>query len=244
MPIHDWTRVRANRWHDFHQGWTIEIRNALNRGLLPDGYLALAEQITGGPAPDVVTLSLPVKPGEGMTGGVAVAETPPKSRVQTQAEATIYARKANRVTIHHPDGNVVAIIEIVSPGNKDSKHAIQAFARKAVEFLHAGIHLLIVDLFPPSKRDPQGIHKLIWDRIRDEPFELPPDKQLTLAAYSTGRTITGYIEPIGVGDLLPDMPIFLTEDRYVPCPLEATYQASWDVFPTALKGPLLEPPTN
>lgn len=130
----------------------------------------------------------------------------------------------------------------MSPGNKDSQHAARSFARKAVEFLHAGVHLLIVDLFPPSKRDPQGVHKLIWDRIRDEPFELPPGKPLTLASYSAGSEITAYVEPVGVGDVLTDMPIFLTADRYVHCPLEATYQASWDAFPKALRGPLLEPP--
>jgi hypothetical protein len=242
VPIHDWTRVRANRFHDFHQSWTVRIRDALNAGLLPDGYLAMAEQITGGPEPDVVTLSLPVKPGDGATGGLAVADAPPKVRVRTQSDAVTYARKANRVTIRHPDGGVVAVIEIVSPGNKDSKHAVRSFARKAVEFLHAGVHLLIVDLFPPSKRDPQGVHKLIWDRIRDEPFELPADKPLTLAAYSAGTAITGYVEPVGAGDVLPDMPIFLTADRYVPCPLEATYQSSWDVFPKALKGELEAPP--
>ena len=37
MPIHDWTRVRSNQFHDFHQSWTIAIRNALNAGLLPAG---------------------------------------------------------------------------------------------------------------------------------------------------------------------------------------------------------------
>jgi hypothetical protein len=241
MPIHDWTRVRANRFHDFHQSWTIAIRNALNGGLLPDGYLAMAEQITGGPDPDVVTLSLPIKPGEGAAGGLATAESPPKVRMQAQSDAISYARKANRVTVRHPDGQVVAVIEIVSPGNKDSKHAVRSFARKATDFLLAGVNLLIVDLYPPSKRDPQGIHKLIWDRIRDEPFELPPGKPLTLVSYSAGTTITGYIEPVAVGDALLDMPIFLTPDRYVPCPLETTYQESWYVFPKALKGPLLEP---
>ena len=243
MPIHDWTRVRANRFHHFHQTWTPRIAAALNGGLLPDGYFALAEQITGGPEPDVVTLSLPISPGSG-AAGVAVKDARPKTRHVTQAEATIYAQKANRVTVRHPDGEVIAVIEIVSPGNKDSKHAVRTFARKAVEFLRAGVHLLIVDLFPPSKRDPQGVHKLIWDRLKDEDFELPPDKPLTLAAYSVGGTITGYIEPVGVGDVLPDMPIFLTPDHYVPCPLEATYQASWAEFPVPLRGPLLEPPNR
>ncbi len=115
-------------------------------------------------------------------------------------------------------------------------------SRKALEFLHAGVNLLIVDLFPPSKRDPEGIHKVIWDRVRDEPFALPADKRLTVAAYAVGTEIVGYVEPVAVGDSLPDMPIFLTADRYVPCPLEATYQTAWEQFPAPLRGPLEAPP--
>jgi hypothetical protein len=241
MPIHDWTRVRANRFHHFHQTWTPLIAAALNRGVLPAGYVALAEQITGGPEPDVVTLSVPDQ-SPVAPGGLALAEAPIKVRHSSSAEASRYARKANRVHVYHPDGGVVAVIEVVSPGNKDSKHAIRSFARKAAEFLYAGIHLLIVDLFPPSKRDPQGIHKLIWDRVKDDDFQLPSDKPLTLASYASGTSISAYVEPVAVGDTLPDMPIFLTGDRYVPCPLEATYQAAWDVFPVPLRGPLLAPP--
>lgn len=242
MPIHDWTRVRANRFHHFHQDWSVQIARALNDGVLPENYLALAEQKTGGPEPDVVTLSLPIEPGAGATGGVAVAVAPPKTAVRTQSDAMTYARKANRISIRHPDGRLVAVVEIVSPGNKDSKHAARSFAAKAVEFLRAGVHLLVVDLFPPFRRDPQGVHKLIWDRIRDEDFTLPPGKPLTLAAYASGSAIEGYIEPIGVGEVMPDMPIFLTPDEYVPCPLEATYLQSWAAFPKALKAPLELPP--
>jgi hypothetical protein len=243
MPIHDWTRVRANRFHDFHMSWAVEIRNALNRGLLPPDYFAMAEQKTGGPEPDVVTLELKPRPQPGNPGGRDTVRTaPPKVRHVARSEAAGYALKANRITVRHRDGTVVAVIEIVSPGNKDSKHAIRSFTRKAVEFLRAGIHLLIVDLFPPSKRDPFGIHPVIWDFFHDEPFELPPDKPLTLAAYSAGVETVAYVENVGVGDPLPDMPVFLTPEEYVLCPLEATYQASWDVFPQLLKGPLQQPP--
>ena len=56
MPIHDWTRVDAGLFHHFHQEWTIAISHALNRGLLPTGFFALAEQVVGGPVPDVITL--------------------------------------------------------------------------------------------------------------------------------------------------------------------------------------------
>ncbi len=242
MPIHDWTRVRSNRFHDFHQSWTIAIRNALNAGRLPSGYFAMVEQQTGGPEADVITLEL-TPPVSGPAGGVAVEQQPPKARFVTRTPAGRYARKANRITIRHPDGDVAAIVEIVSPGNKDSRHAIQSFARKAVQFLYAGVHLLIVDLFPPSRRDPQGIHKVIWDRLHDEPFTLPPDKPLTVAAYAVGVEIVAYVEPVAVGDALPDMPIFLTPDRYVPCPLEETYQTAWEQYPAPLKGPLEAPPT-
>lgn len=240
MPIHDWTHARANRFHDFHQSWTIAICNALNGGVL-HSYFAMVEEKSGGPVPDIVALDLNAQVAS-VSAGLSVDLHPPKTRFVMSAEAESYARKANRITVRHPDGDVVAVIEIISPGNKESKHAIRAFARKAVEFLQAGVHLLIVDLFPPSRRDPEGIHKVIWDRIRDEPFVLPPDKPLTLAAYAVGRETVAYIEPVAVGDTLPDMPIFLTANRYVPCPLEATYQTAWEQFPAPLRGPLESPP--
>jgi hypothetical protein len=243
VPIHDWTRVRANRFHDFHQSWTVAIRNALNAGLLPPGYFAMVEQRTGGPEPDVVAFELTPAAGSA-SGGIAVALQAPKTRFVARSEVEGYAHKANRITVRHPDGNVVAILEIVSPGNKDSRHALSSFTRKAVEFLLAGVHLLIVDLFPPGRRDPQGVHKAIWDRIADEPFTLPPDKPLTLAAYAAGSEMVAYVEPVGVGDPLPDMPIFLTANQWVPCPLEATYQTAWEQFPAPLKGPLESPPAQ
>jgi hypothetical protein len=237
MPIHDWTRVRPNRFHNFHQGWTVGICDALNGGVLPLGYFAMIEEKTQVPRPDVVVLELPPsvrRPGE----GVAVAVQPPKVRFVMRSDAASYARKANRITVRHPDGHVVAIIEIVSPGNKASRHALRSFVSKAVEYLHAGIHLLIVDLFPPSRRDPQGIHKVIWDRLQDEPFTLPPDKPLTVVSYAVSTEIVAYVEPVAVGDSLPDAAIFLTGEGWARCPLEATYQTAWEQFPAPLRGPL------
>lgn len=147
-----------------------------------------------------------------------------------------YVRKANRIVVKHPAGDVVAVIEIVSPGNKGSRAAWRTFVEKSVELLRRGIHLLIVDLFPPSPRDPQGVHKAIWDEIVEEPFELPPDKPVTIAAYSAGPPPTAFVEPVAVGDQLPPaMPIFLSRSDYVPAPLEATYQATWAKLPEPLK---------
>src|SRR4051794_34233137 len=109
MPIHDWTKVRANRFHHFHQDWTIGIARALNAGLLPEGYLALAEQKTDGPEPDVITLSRPENK-DLYPQGAAVLETPPKAKMRIKFEAAGYAQKANRIAIRHPDGELVSII--------------------------------------------------------------------------------------------------------------------------------------
>jgi hypothetical protein len=56
MPVHEWTRVTAGTFHDFHKAWITELRNALNGGLLPEGYYALGEQRAGDMSPDVLTL--------------------------------------------------------------------------------------------------------------------------------------------------------------------------------------------
>jgi hypothetical protein len=219
MPIHDWTRVDAGTFHHFHHRWIAAIGDALNGGLLPPGYIAMAEQVTGRPIPDVVTSQ-----ARGPEGGIAVAMAPPTARVIARLERINYAKRANRVVIRHGLGKVVPIIEIVSPGNKESRHAIRSFVEKAADILNQGVNLLVVDLFPPTPRDPQGIHGAIWDELADEPFELPHGKPLTVASYLGGDMLTAYVEPVGIGDALPPLPIFLSEDRYIPAPLETTYQ--------------------
>jgi hypothetical protein len=246
MPIHDWTRVDAGLFHDFHQSWTVALRNALNAGYLPQGYFALVEQRIQGPIPDVLTLRLSSEPegpnkGNGVVG-LAVATVPPQARLVRRSEAEIYAGKANHITVRHRHGDVVAVVEIVSPGNKASRNELRAFVEKTTDLIRQNIHLLVIDLFPPGPRDPWGIHKAIWDEFQEEDFEFPPDKPLILAAYDAGPPRVAYIEPVAVGDVLPDRPLFLKPGHYVLAPLEATYQTTWNAFPTVLKG-LLEGPT-
>jgi hypothetical protein len=240
MPIHDWTRVEAGLFHHFHQDWTSEIARSLNRGLLPKGYSALIEQRVSGPEPDVIAVELGKhgtrQPKDRSGGGLAVAEPPPSRLVQQfETDATKYARKANRISVRHHLGEVVAIIEVVSPGNKDGRAPFRSFIEKAVQFLRAGVHLVIVDLFPPTPRDPQGVHKAIVEEFSNLPFELPPDKPLTLVSYQASPVLTAYIEPLAVGDPLPDAALYLSDQFFVWVPLEKTYSDTWAVCPEAIR---------
>ncbi len=44
-----------------------------------------------------------------------------------------------------------------------------------------------------------------------------------------------YVEAVGVGDVLKDMPAYLDTDCYVLVPLEATYQATWASCPEDMR---------
>jgi hypothetical protein len=150
--------------------------------------------------------------------------------------------RPKRVTVRHKTGDrVVALVEIVSPNNKSGRAAIRSLADKLAAFIGDGVHLLVLDLFPPGPRDPHGVHPLIWAPFNDAPFELPADKPLTLAAYAAGPVPEMFVDPVAVGDALPDMPLFLTPDDGVRVPLEATYQAAWEEVPARWRE-VLEPP--
>jgi hypothetical protein len=201
--------------------------------------IAMAEQIIGGPESDVVTLQQN-DIAFSADGGAAVAmtEAPPQPKTQfvIPVDAERYAAKANRVVVRHSLGKVVAVVELVSPGNKDSRHVLRSFVEKTVDLLYDNINLLVIDPFPPGPRDPQGIHKAIWDEITDEPFALPDDRRLTLAAYQAAPIKTAYVAPFAVGQPIPEMPLFLHNNFYINVPLEQTYMDTWAVLPQLLRG--------
>ena len=237
MPIHDWTRVTSGTFHDFHGAWITHIKEALNRGLLPSGYFAMQEQHAGNIVPDVLTLTSPEWTDAGTSatganvpeGALALAEAPPQVslRVGINEEDTYRLRRRTISIRQEPDNRLVAMIEILSPGNKEGAKQLESFVHKSVEAVRNGIHLLIVDLFPPSACNPNGIHGAIWD----DTFEQPQDRPLTLVSYNADEEAEAFIEPIRVGQRLPDMPVFLDSNWYVNVPLEATYEMAWQGLP-------------
>ncbi|MFN0053001.1 MAG: DUF4058 family protein [Planctomycetales bacterium] len=236
MPMHDWTSVPAGLFHHFHQHWTIEIASSLNRGLLPKGLSALVEQRAGRSEPDVLAI-------ESHNSQAALAETAggiatlphPVTSIIRRSSKELYAERANRIVIRQHLGRILAVIEVVSPGNKDSRGALRRFVEKTADFLQEGVHVLVVDLFPPTPRDPFGIHKAIWDEFEEEPFTFPAGKDRILASYESDGEKTAYVEPVAVGQVLPAMPLFLTRGLHVDVPLEAAYQVAWKASPEALR---------
>lgn len=233
--MHDWTKVPDGIFHAFHHRWISAISDDLNAGRLPSDYYALPEQVAAGLGPDILTLQSGGTghgaSGNGARGGIATVSAP-RTRFMAELDADFYRRKKKSVVVRHVSGDrVVAVLEIVSPGNKSSFHAFHALVQKALELLEHRVHLLLIDPFLPGPRDPQGIHAAIWQEMGGDEFQLPADKRLTLASYECDLTTRAYVEPVAIGDALPDMPLFVEPHAYILTPLEATYQAAYEVQP-------------
>src|SRR5262249_19552831 len=120
MGIHDWTRVPAGLFHHFHQDWTIEIARTLNRGRLPKGVEALVEQRAGPLESDVLAIERRQNPPRWESNGGLATMPHPSTRIVRRSPTTNFADRAKRVVVKHHLGRIIAVIEILSPGNKNS----------------------------------------------------------------------------------------------------------------------------
>ena len=257
MPIHDWTRVTPGTYHQFHHHWLSQVELFLNGGNLPDDLYAMVEQVVGEKnrhaEPDVLALrDLSIDDdedydgaggdpaGRADDGGLLVAHAPPKVSVMTRfAEARVLLHREKQIVIRAVSGDrPVALVEIVSPGNKSSRRKLRQFLDKTTAALAQGVHVLLIDPFPPNRLHPQGMHGLIADEIGIEgggTYEPPPDRPLTLVAYEAdGRgeaSVTAYVEPTAVGVEAAEMPLFIAPGRYVNVPLARTYADAFAAVP-------------
>lgn len=245
MPVHDWISVEDAIFHAFHYSWITHLSEALNQGILPEDYYALPDQEAGPFGPDVLTLqNVPAakildRPG----GATTLAQTPPRVRFTSILSTPRSRRRPRAVVIRHVTNHrVVALIEVVSPGNKSSHQAMRSFLDKVTTLITRGIHLLVVDLLPPGKRDPNRIHGAVCTACGEPVPQWPAGEPVTLASYAGGPSPTAYVETVAVGDPLPEMPLFLLPQWYVNVPLETTYEQTWRGLPLVWRSVLAATP--
>ena len=238
MSAGDLSSLSPDTFHAFHTAWITHLSETLNGGLLPSGYYALPEQHAGSRIADVLTLHSPLVETSGSPrdeGGLAVADAPPKTQRRLTASAASRSLRRTLAIRHVSGHHVIALLEVVSPANKDRLAHVAEFVDKAEAALLHDVHVLVVDLLPPGRHDPCGIHGAIWERFDDEPYEVPADQPLTLASYTAGLQPVAYVEHQAVGSDLIDMPLFLNPDRYINVPMELTYQAAFRGLPSFLR---------
>jgi len=239
MPLHDWTRTYAGAFHAFHVAWIGQLQRALNAGLLPGGYYALGEQVVGGAVPDVLTLERRAAGGAAPatdSSPMPAGSPSPTATITAVAEAPQYPPRPRVVVVRHRSGDrLVALIEIVSPGNNNDAAEVGALVEKTVVALSKRIHVLLIDVHPPGSFDPLGLHNLVRAELEQPTVKVPKDRPLLFASYLAHGRVESFIEPRAVGERLPDMLLFLAPTVHVRVPLETTYMEAFASLPAHLR---------
>lgn len=120
---------------------------------------------------------------------------------------------------------LVAVVEFMSPGNKDTETARRAFAARVVSHLHDGVCVAVVDVVAGLR---VGVHGEVIRMLRAGDELRPPAEGLSAVTYRPvirhGRAeIDLWAFTFAVGDPLPTVPLRLIADHFVPVELERTY---------------------
>jgi hypothetical protein len=204
----------------------------LNRGGLPAGYKA-EQEVFGGPRVtiDLGAIEKPLVNGTSGSGGAATALktiAPPAvlTGAVSFADADLY-----EVKVLDEDGRTAAAIELVSRSNKDRPDARRAFAIKCASYLQAGLSVVFVDIVTNRRAD---LHSELA-HLLDLPDSLHWSSRKGTAAVSyrvvgspEGTRLEMWPEELTVGNLLPQLPLWLNSDLAVMLDLEGTYEAAWD----------------
>jgi hypothetical protein len=218
MPLRDHFRPPVSlqaTWDALHGMWPAEIVRQL-RQRLPQGYIA---------APTV-------HPGS----QVEVVWAPPEPTVAVETEVPDYDEYSVRIYDAERGRQLVATIELVSPGNKDRPEKRNAFVGKCAALLQKGVTVSIVDVVTPrqfnlyaellqflgqhdpSLGEPQPHLYAVSCRWR------PQGKRMLLQTWS---------HTLALGHSFPTLPLWLTGQLAVPLDLEQSYeQACHDLWIT------------
>jgi hypothetical protein len=232
MPLLDHFRPpllgRPPSWESFHSFWAVAMAERLNT-TLPRRYVAgvhthLGSQVEADVAEFERALSPEEEPPNG-AGGVAVQPwAPPMTAVV--ALAVFPDDFAVLVQDQLDDARLVAVVELVSPGNKDRPESRRAFAIKCAAYLQHGIGLIAVDIV--TSRQFNLHNELVGLLDWGEPCQMRADAGLYAVAYRPARReqkneIDIWPTALAVGGALPLLPLALKGSRAVPLDLEATY---------------------
>jgi hypothetical protein len=219
-----------HRWESFHTRWATAIADTLDR-TLPRRFFAEVQTHLGTQVEaDVAEFEGPPDPEEeqspdGAAGGVAVQTYAPP--VATMVLPALFPDDLEvQVRDARDDARLVAVVELVSPRNKDRPEARRAFAAKCAAYLQRGIGVIAVDTV--TTRQANMHNELVRLLELEDRFRMAAEAPLAAVAYRPARRgatdeIDVWAVALALGGALPVLPLALLRHRAIPLDLEATY---------------------
>jgi hypothetical protein len=214
-------------WESFHSRWANCIADGLQR-ILPPRYIAEVQIHLGSRVEaDVAEFERAMleQTGNGPAGGVALQTYAPPAA--TFVLPAIFPDDLEvQVLDQRDDARLVAVVELLSPRNKDRLESRRAFAAKCAAYMQRGIGVMMLDIV--TSRGGNLHNELIGLLDAGVSFLLPPETTLYAVSYRPSRQAdTDRIEvwpaTLTLGASLPVLPLGLRGFGLVPVDLEATY---------------------
>jgi hypothetical protein len=234
MPLRDHFRPPVSQllpWATLHASWAASLVENLNQRWLPAGFVAGQRSFSSNhPEIDIATWATPSiaqPPGGGNGAATATAFA-----VYTvpQPDHTAMLRDelvpATDILIHDQYRTLVAVIELISPSNKDRPRERSTFAAKIGSYLMAGVCVVILDVVTAKRFN---LHDSVCDVLELPGATAMPGSPPTYAVSYRPKTADGAMSvdiwhrELIVGQPMPIMPLRLTGDTFVPLELEETY---------------------
>jgi hypothetical protein len=233
MPLLDHFHNPGKRrlpWTTMAQAWGVSLIGWLNRRLPRDEFRAemnmhLGRQVEA----DVAELQEPDVPRDGgRNGSVAVLSDAPPAILTVPA--SFPDDMEVEIREEHDRARLVAVIELVSPSNKDRQSERAAFVAKCVTYLKRGIGLVVIDIVTERHAN---LHNELMQAIGGENPQLMPDTPTYVSGYRpVHRQATDVSEieiwpyAAAVGQPIPSVPLGLRRGPVVLLDLEGTYTAA------------------
>lgn len=237
MPLRDHFRVGRNHIRsEVHGGWPMEIcRHLLT--ILPKGFRSAPtvnlgtsfEVDIGAYENDGTPASRFIDSNGGMATMVQEAPT-------LTIEADVSDQDEFEVKIYDVEygRELVAVIELASPSNKDRPQTREKFANKCIALLQKGICVSIVD-FVTERR--ANLYTEVLARVggADPKLGATPPHLYAVTMRTRPRPkgrdlLDAWFYPMAVGEPLPTLPIWLRPDLRVVLPLETSYETTCDIL--------------
>lgn len=216
MPLHDWSDDR--RWASVHQLWIVELLSWLQQRL-PAGYRTYLGSIPGRKF-DVGDWE--TREQRMLKVSDDLIDKPPPD-FQTVA---LLHPEPHAVGVHvYRQGELVAVIELVSPRNKDRPSSREFYRNRYLGYLWSKVHLMLIDVH----RRPVGfsfVEAMAAELQCQFPVGLPPHAVSWNAGGITpegGQFLDGWYRTLTVGEELPTFPLALTAEKSLRIDLEQTY---------------------
>jgi hypothetical protein len=216
-------------WESFHSRWANSIADALQQ-VLPRRYFAEVQIHLGTSVEaDVAEFERCSEPEEGPRNGPAGAVAlktwmPPAA---TMVLPAVFPDDLEvQVRDERDDARLVAVVELVSPRNKDRAESRRAFAAKCAAYLQRGIGMVIVDIV--TSRHGNMHNELMTLLQLEDSNQMPAETALYAVAYRPARReqsnqFAVWTLPLALGEALPLLPLAVRGYRAVPLDLDAAH---------------------